>query len=201
MEENFIPDYSKYETEFLIDVYTRIDRENNPLKAQALDAEIKKRFNLPPETEINPKVVMSFLNTYQEKSIKNKGLLSKNEEMIRHGWIAGVVIGCVTFLIWFIAMLRNDSSVQSIDLSIYSLIDILGIFALTYGVFRKSRICAIILASYFILIKLFHIVSIPFPQNIFSLIGLLVVSPFFIRAIIGVFNYHKNNLPITQETV
>ena len=68
MEENFIPDYSKYNKEFLIDVYTRIDRDNNPLKAKALDDEIKKRFNLDPNTEINPQVVLGFLGAYQQTS-------------------------------------------------------------------------------------------------------------------------------------
>lgn len=201
MEEKFIPDYSKYETEFLVDVYTRIDRENNPLKARALDSEIKKRFNLSPDIEINPKVVISFLNTYQEKAKRSKGIMNKNEEMIKQGWIAGVVVGSITFLTWFIAMLRNDSSVQGINLTIYNFIDILGLFALAYGMFRKSRICAITLTSYFILIKIIHITLLPYPQNIFSIIGLLIFSPFFIRATIGTFNNHKNNLPVTQEIV
>ena len=41
MIEQFIPDYSKYETELLLDVFTRIDRENNPLNASALNSIIR----------------------------------------------------------------------------------------------------------------------------------------------------------------
>jgi len=108
MEEKFIPDYSKYDSEFLIDVYTRLDRENNPLKAKALDEEIKKRFNLDPEKEINQNVVLAFINTYKRKSERKEKTADRNLSMINQGWIAGVVLGGMSLIIWTIGMFKHD---------------------------------------------------------------------------------------------
>jgi len=189
MEENFIPDYSKYDIDFLIDVYSRLDRINNPLKAQALDEELKKRFNLPPETQIDPNVVLSFINAYRGKKNKIRTELSKYEEMIKHGWIAGVVIGTISFLSWLLAMITKQTEIHGVEITVYSIVDIIFIFALSYGVFQKSRICANILAGYFILVKLIQIATV----NLYAIIGLLIFSPFLVRAVIGTIKYHKIN--------
>lgn len=148
MEEKFIPDYSKYDSEFLIDVYTRLDRENNPLKAKALDEEIKKRFNLDPEKEINQNVVLAFINTYKRKSERKEKTADRNLSMINQGWIAGVVLGGMSLIIWTIGMFKHDSNVNGTIINAYGIIDIVGVFALRYGIYNKSRVSAIILTSY-----------------------------------------------------
>ncbi len=204
MEENFIPDYSKYNQEFLIDVYTRIDRENNPVKAKALDDEIKKRFNLDPDTEINPKVVLNFLGTYQQTTKIIKSESDNYKSMIKQGWIAGAVLASISLLTWTIAMLRNDSNIQGYELTVYSIVDILVVYGLSFGIYKNSRACAIILASYFILIKLVQIFTVSFPINIFPILGLIIFGSFFIRAIIGTVNYYKINYnpePIFDKSV
>jgi hypothetical protein len=193
MEENFIPDYSKYNKEFLIDVYTRIDRDNNPLKAKALDDEIKKRFNLDPNTEINPKVVLGFLGAYQQTSKVIRTESDKYKSMISQGWIAGVVLASISFLTWLIAMLRNDSNVQGYEITVYGILDIIVVYGLSFGIYKNSRACSIVLTSYFILLKLTQLFIVPFPKNIFPLFGLFIFGTFFIRAIIGTVNYYKIN--------
>ena len=85
MEENFIPDYSTYDPEVLVDVYSRIDRENNPLKAKALDDEIRKRFNLDPDKELDPQVILAFLNTYEIATKRTKSEAKKYDDMIKQG--------------------------------------------------------------------------------------------------------------------
>ena len=70
MEEKLIPDYSKYDIDLLVDAYTHLDRVSRPLESKILDDELKKRFNLEPETEINPKVVMGFINILKVKNKK-----------------------------------------------------------------------------------------------------------------------------------
>ena len=193
MEENFIPDYSKYDTESLVDVFRRIDREHNPLKAQALDKELRIRLNLPPETEIDPVVINSFFNAAQGKT--SRELLGKDDQMIKQGWIAGVVVGCLSFLSWGIAMLRNETFVQGVEISVYQIVDILVVFGLSYGIYMKSRVCAVILTGYFLLAKLIQLLIVVYPQNLFAILGLAVFLPFFIRAIIGTFNYQKRITP------
>lgn len=196
MSETFIPDYSKYETDFLVDVYTRIDRDNNPLKAKALDDEIKKRFNLDPSTEINPKIVLSFLNAYQQKMKDTSLELDKYKSMIKQGWIAGVVVASISLLTWIIAMIRNDSNVQGLNMTAYGIVDILIIYVLSFGIYKNSRACAIIITLYFGLVKLVQIFTFPFPNDLYAILGLIIFSVFFIRAIIGTVNNYKINIKV-----
>jgi hypothetical protein len=197
LEENFIPDYSQYDPEFLIDVYTRIDRENNPLKAKALDEELKRRFNLDPEKEIDTKVVLAFISTYKRKSERKEKTADKNLSMINQGWIAGVVLGGISLIIWTIGMLKQDSNVDGAIVNAYGIIDILGIFALSYGIFNKSRVCAIILTSYYLIVQLYLIITLPAQMGLIRFPGLIIFTIFFVRASIGTFRYHQvlNTLP------
>lgn len=204
MEESFIPDYSKYDPEFLIDVYTRIDRENNPLKAKALDEEIKKRFNLDPEKEIDPTVVLAFINTYKRKSERKEKTADKNLSMINQGWIAGIVLGGLTLIVWTIGMLRQDSNINGSAVNVYGIVDILGIFALSYGIYNKSRVCAIFLASYYLLVQLYLIFTLPAQMVSIRFPGLIIFTIFFVRASIGTIRYHQvlNTLPaIDYDTI
>ena len=111
MEESFIPDYSKYEPELLVDVYSRIDRENNPLKAKALGDEIKKRFNLDPDKELDLQVILAFLNTYENAAKRTKSEAKKYDDMIKQGWIAGVVLGCLSLLNLVGGLLKVNSNI------------------------------------------------------------------------------------------
>ena len=76
------------------------------------------------------------------------------------------------------------------------IIDILIIYGLSYGIYSKSRACAIILTGYFILIKLNQLITIPGGQKLFALIGLVVFTPFLVRAIIGTINFHRRVVPV-----
>ncbi len=201
MNESHIPNYAEYNDEFLVDVYSRIDRESNPLKAAALDEEIKKRFNLSPEEEINPETIKKIINVYKKKSNTSKGLLSKHEKMIKEGWIAGLVLGTISFLTWFISMLTNKN-VLDLPVDPFGLVDILLIFGLTYGIYRKSRFCAVAMTIYYFIMKL-YMIAITFPTGIFSIIWLAILTTFFVRAMIGTFEYHREqeNFLIEDSTI
>lgn len=200
--ENFIPNYSEYNNEILIDVYTRIDRERNPLKAAALDNEIKKRFNLP-EDDLSPEVLKRLILSFQANSQTIKKGLDKYESMIKQGWIAGIVLGCISFLTWAISLITN-TAVNGAIANAYGIIDILLVFGLTFGIYKKSRFCAIALAAYYFIIKIIMVFTAPIGTAIIAIIWLVVLTTFFIRAIIGTFQYHeaqKNIFTPFGETV
>lgn len=113
-----------------------------------MDEEIKKRFNLDPEKEINQNVVLAFINTYKRKSERKEKTADRNLSMINQGWIAGVVLGGMSLIIWTIGMFKHDSNVNGTIINAYGIIDIVGVFALRYGIYNKSRVSAIILTSY-----------------------------------------------------
>lgn len=203
MTESHIPDYSEYSNVFLVDVYSRIDREGNPKKAEALDNEIRKRFDLTDEETIDPEIVKKFLKVYENKEVKSKRLLSANEEKIRQGWIAGVVLGGLSFFTWLIAML-SAKAVNGVDINAFGFIDILLIFGLSYGIYRKSRFCVTFLTIYYFIVKTIEIV-ITFPAGVVGIIGLIIFTTFFIRAMMGAFNYHneqkEKELQVIQQVV
>ena len=198
MEESFIPDYSKYEPELLVDVYSRIDRENNPLKAKALDDEIKKRFNLDPDKELDLQVILAFLNTYENAAKRTKSEAKKYDDMIKQGWIAGVVLGCLSLLNLVGGLLKVNSNIVGNYFYLTVLVDILIVFGLSYGIYRNSRASAIIILIIFSLEKIFQIFTLPPPSNVFSILGLIVFDIFFIRSVIGTVNFHRilNSTPV-----
>jgi hypothetical protein len=110
--------------------------------------------------------------------------------MIREAWIAGVVLGVISFLTWVIAMLTNKS-INGIEVDVFSIIDILMIFGLSYGIYNKSRFCAAGLTVYYIIIKIVDL-TINFPVGMKGAIWIIIFTTFFIRGMIGTFGYHRD---------
>jgi hypothetical protein len=204
MEEKLIPDYSKYDIDLLVDAYTHLDRVSSPLESKILDDELKKRFNLEPEPEINPKVVMGFINVLQSNKDKTKFESAKYLKMIKQGAIVGFILSSLALLSWTIKMAGNYSGIGSNNVSVYESINLLLFFVLSYGILKQSRASALILTIYFILLKLYQISVSPISFKIFAVISLFAFSPFLVKAIIGSFKLHNNNLaslPIEKESV
>jgi len=204
MEENLIPDYSNYDIDLLVDAYIHLDRDNNPLESKTLDDEIKKRFNLEPETEINPKVVMGFINALQANKDKTKFEFAKYLKMIKQGAIVGFILSSLALLSWTIKTVGNYSGFGSGNVWVFESINLLLFFVLSYGILKQSRASALILTSYFILLKFYQISVSPMAVKIVAVISLFAFSPFLVRAIIGSFKLHKNklaSLPIEKESV
>lgn len=189
MSQSSVPNYSEYSNVFLLDIYNKINRVNNPEKAAALDKEIRKRFELSESEDINPDELKKFLKVSEIQDIKSLKKLSKDEEKIKQGWIAGLVLGGISFFVWLIALLTSQSLNEQ-PFNPFGLVDIMLVFGLSYGVYLKSRTCITILTVYYFLSKMIEIV-VSFPQGIFGVIGLAIFMTFFIRAMIGTFEYHN----------
>lgn len=58
---------------------------------------------------------------------------------IKNAWITGIVSGSITLIFTLIAM--NGS--QILGFSIWNLSDVALIFGLTFGIYKKSRACAV----------------------------------------------------------
>jgi|SRR5262245_3278582 len=80
--------------------------------------------------------------------------LKSAESAIYGSWLAGLVIGVLTTVRMgaIILFSRNDLSGEAVAsfVNVGALVIIL--FALSYGVWRKNKICAVLLAIYFILL-------------------------------------------------
>lgn len=106
----------------------------------------------------------------------------------RNGAWAAVIVGLLTFLITATAMYfdTQDKLAYFNDPSIF--IDIILVFVLAYGMYKKSRAAALFMVIYYVIARIVVVIEM---QNI-SGIGLsFVFLYFFVKAVQGAFVFHK----------
>ncbi len=107
------------------------------------------------------------------------------EKRIRNAVGAGVISGCITLLICLIAMWQGG---PIMGLDAWSLIDVVLIFGLTFGIYRKSRTCAVIMLIYYAGMKIMQVVTM---HAIGGLIWGIIFSYLFAMGAVGTFQYRK----------
>jgi len=115
--------------------------------------------------------------------------LSNIDKKIKHARIAAMVCGTIT-LAGSVVLIKNQLQTGFTLLNLLSLFDAAFIFSMAYGIYRKSRICAVLMFEYFLLSKIFNI-SVSSHVNS----GVLIVGAIFLfflyQGIAGTFAYHK----------
>lgn len=109
--------------------------------------------------------------------------LEKAKRAIKGAWIAGAISGAVTLVFVIAAVAGADV----LGFNILYLLDVFLIFGLAYGIYKKSRTCAVIMFVYFVASKVI------IWQRMGSLQGLPVAIAFgyfFFQGIRGTFAYH-----------
>lgn len=105
---------------------------------------------------------------------------------IRNAWIAAVVSGAITVLFSLIGMAGGGS----MGFSAWSLIDAALIFGLAFGIYRKSRVCALIMLIYFVGSKILMLMD-GYASNLFGIALALAFLYWYTKGVIGTFAYHK----------
>jgi hypothetical protein len=103
---------------------------------------------------------------------------------IKIAWVAGIVSGVITLAVTLLSM----SGTRLFGFNAWSFLDVALIFGLTFGIYRKSRVCAVVMLVYFVLSKIYLWTITP------SFIGLLVSLIFlfcYAQGVIGTFRYHS----------
>jgi serine/threonine-protein kinase len=103
---------------------------------------------------------------------------------IKGAWIAGLVSAGFTMI--FVVLALMGTSLMGIDG--WGGIDAAMMAALSFGVFRKSRTCAILLLALFTLNKVLMWVA---AGSVAGLPLSLVFFYFFIQGVVGTFQFHK----------
>ncbi len=103
---------------------------------------------------------------------------------IKNAWIAGIISGCITLAVTIIAM----SGTSILGFSSWELIDVALIFGLTFGIYKKSRTCAVLMLVYFIISKIMIMAETGKPSGI---IVALIFIYYYFQGMIGTFQYHK----------
>lgn len=103
---------------------------------------------------------------------------------IRNGWVAGAV--SVAFTLVFVVISLVGTPIMGIDA--WGSIDAALMAGLSYGVFRKSRTCAIVLLLFFALNKVLMWVEM---GTVTGLPLALVFFWFFYQGVVGTFQFHE----------
>jgi hypothetical protein len=104
---------------------------------------------------------------------------------IRNAWICGLISAGVTIVFILIAVFggKNFAGIDA-----WSIGDVVLILGLTYGIYRKSRTCAVLLFAYFVLSKILMWSASGKPDG---LLLALVFMWYYAQGIAGTFAYHK----------
>lgn len=114
--------------------------------------------------------------------------LEQTEKQIKQAWIAGSISAVITF-IYSLLGAYNESIRLEYGVDTWTLIDVALLAGLSYGIYKKSRFCALSLLIYFIASKFILMASTgQFTGGVVS----LVFAYFFFQGTLATFKYHKH---------
>lgn len=103
---------------------------------------------------------------------------------IQHAWIAALISGTVTLAAALFAIFGTSI----LGFSAWELIDAALIFGLAYGIYRKSRTCAVIMFIYFLGSKILIMVEAGPSAGIVMAVVFLY---YFWQGVRGTYEYHR----------
>ena len=104
---------------------------------------------------------------------------------IKNAYIGGAIIGVAT-LIFTLVAIRSGNNILGFDA--WALLDVILIFGLTFGVYKKSRVCAVLLFLYVVISKIILFMETGKP---IGLIGAFIFGYHLFRGVQGTILYHK----------
>ncbi|MHC4260397.1 MAG: hypothetical protein ACYSTF_08330 [Planctomycetota bacterium] len=107
----------------------------------------------------------------------------KANKAIRSAGIAAIVSGVLTVIVSVIVGLGHSIA----GMSVWGVVDGLVILGLAYGIFKKSRACAVIMLVYWVACKIVYFIE----GNTQGLPIAVLFAYFFLQGVIGTFTYHK----------
>ncbi|NER50910.1 MAG: hypothetical protein F6J92_30415 [Symploca sp. SIO1A3] len=117
----------------------------------------------------------------------NKLVLEKINGQIKAGWLAACVVG--VGICFFVLLSLLNSGFDSL-IGLESLIDVVLIFGLAFGIYKKSRIAAVIMFIYYVVSRIY--IWLEFGQLSISSIPIIIVFiGCFVEGIRGTFAYHR----------
>jgi len=105
-------------------------------------------------------------------------------KMIKSGWIAGLISMGITliFVLWSFV----GTPIMGIDA--WALVDVGLMAGLSYGVYKKSRTCAVLLLAFFVIGKIYMWVEAGSPNGV---IMAAIFAWYFFQGASGTFLYHR----------
>jgi serine/threonine-protein kinase len=118
----------------------------------------------------------------------------KWKKSIRNACIAGTICGVLTLLVTLIAVAGVD--IPGLEFDLWTLFDVFLIFALTFGIYKKNRVCAVLMFVYFVGSKVLMWKE----SGSVSGLGMATLfGYFFLQGILGTFAYHRTHETADRE--
>ena len=134
------------------------------------------------------------IHASDEASLGEKLEDKKSKKQIRNACIAGTIIGVLTVLVTLI--FTFGVHIPGLDVDLWYLVDAVVIFALTFGIYKKNRVCAVLMFVYFVASKLLMWAE---SGSLSGLPLAIVFGYFFFQGILGTFAYHGTHEAADKE--
>lgn len=105
-------------------------------------------------------------------------------KQIKQAWIAGVISGAITLGVTLLAIFGKSI----LGFGPWELLDVALVFGLAFGIYKKSRTCAVLMLVYFIAAKILIMME---TGKLHGSIMSLVFIYFYWQGISGTFAYHR----------
>jgi len=126
--------------------------------------------------------------TIEEDIEKVSDNLAKANRNIKGGMVAGVFSGTVTLVFTLVEVIVEGFGVLGLDSTRWSIVDVMLHYGLAYGIHKKSRLCAIVLFTYFIVSRTWMYVE-SGNYRVFIIAFAFVI--FLFKGIVGTFVYPR----------
>ena len=113
---------------------------------------------------------------------------------IRNAWIVGTICGVLTLLVTLISAAGVD--IPGLDFDLWNLLDVLLIFGLIFGIYKKNRVCAILIFVYFVRSKVLIWKE---SASVSGLSVAVIFGYYFLQGILGTFAYHRTHESTHKE--
>ncbi len=106
---------------------------------------------------------------------------------IKQAWVAGIISAGITLLVILVAA-SGSTVFAKLGVDWWSLIDVVTVLGLSFGLYKKSRICAVLLFVYFVGSKIILWATM---GNVRGVTMAILFGYFFFQGIRGTFAYHS----------
>lgn len=103
---------------------------------------------------------------------------------IKHAWIAAIFSGLITLIVTLFAIFGHSI----LGFTAWELGDVILIFGLAYGIYRRSRTCAVIMLLYFIASKILIMYQ---TGTANGPVMAIVFIYYYWQGVVGTFAFHK----------
>ncbi len=110
--------------------------------------------------------------------------LKSARKLIRNAWIAGVVSGAII-------LIAMSTGIIPSDVRVYAIIYVFLFFGLSFGIYKHSRACAVIMVIFLIAGKIENVISRQSSPGMVYVGVVIIFLYFYCQGVRGTFAYHK----------